>query len=99
MKPLWGLLSIALFIGAFYLGQAMQTAPGVTEWLGQVARNCRKIPNYAYEMAKPVFNQYHQEIPVNHLDVRRAELPETGAEIKALFDRISRFIGDSTKEK
>lgn len=62
-------------------------------------RKGRKIPNYAYEITKPVFDQYLQEIPINHLDMPREQLPETGAEMKALFDRISRFIGEGTKEE
>lgn len=59
-------------------------------------RKGRKIPNFAYEMVKPVFEQYYQEIPINHLDVPREELPETGAAMKDLFDRISRYIGEGT---
>ncbi len=57
-------------------------------------RQGRKIPNFALELAKPVFEQYRQEIPINHLDVPREQLPETGQAMKALFDRISRFIGE-----
>lgn len=57
-------------------------------------RQGRKIPNFAYELTKPVFEQYRQEIPINHLDVPREQLPETGQAMKALFDRISRFIGE-----
>ncbi len=60
-------------------------------------RKGRKIPNFAYEMVKPVFDQYYQEIPINHLDVPREELPETGAAMKDLFDRISRYIGEGTQ--
>ena len=55
-------------------------------------RKERKIPNYALEMVQPVFDQYRQEIPMNHLDMPRDELPETGQDMKALFDRISRFL-------
>lgn len=56
-------------------------------------RKGRKIPNFAYDIVKPVFDQYYQEIPINHLDVPREDLPETGAAMKDLFDRISRYIG------
>ena len=55
-------------------------------------REGRKIPNYAYEMVKPVFNQYFQEIPINHLEMDKSELPQTGQEMKALFDKESRFL-------
>lgn len=60
-------------------------------------RKGRKIPNFAYEMVKPVFDQYYQEIPINHLDMPREDLPETGAAMKDLFDRISRYIGEGTQ--
>lgn len=56
-------------------------------------RKGRRIPNFAYEMTRPVMEAYRQEIPINHLDVPRADLPETGQAMKALFDRISRYIG------
>jgi len=55
-------------------------------------RKNRKIPNYAYEMVKPVFEQYKQEIPINHLDLAKENLPQTGQEMKALFDQESRFL-------
>lgn len=58
-------------------------------------RKNRRIPNYAYEMVKPIFEQYKQEIPINHLDMPTEELPETGAAMKDLFDRISRYIGEN----
>lgn len=51
----------------------------------------RRIPNYAYEMTKPVLDQYVQEFPLNHLDVPRESLPETGAEMKELMESVSRF--------
>ena len=55
-------------------------------------REGRRIPNYALNMVKPVFSQYQQEIPINHLLVEREKLPETGAEMKTLFDRISLWV-------
>ena len=58
-------------------------------------RKNRRIPNYAYEMVRPIFEQYRQEIPINHLDMPTEELPETGVEMKELFDRISRYIGEN----
>lgn len=54
-------------------------------------RKNRKIPNYAYEMTKPVLDQYVQEFPLNHLDVPREDLPETGAAMKELMENVSRF--------
>lgn len=55
-------------------------------------REGRRIPNFAYDMVKPVFNQYQQEIPINHLDIPQEKLPETGAAMKDLFDRISVWV-------
>lgn len=54
-------------------------------------REGRKIPNYALEMTMPVLEQYVQEFPLNHLDVPREALPETGAEMKELMESVSRF--------
>ncbi|WP_350284567.1 carbon-nitrogen hydrolase family protein [uncultured Croceitalea sp.] len=54
-------------------------------------RKDRTIPNYALEMTKPVFNQYRQEIPINHLEMPTESLPKTGAEMKVLMDSISRY--------
>ncbi len=51
----------------------------------------RRIPNYAYEMTQPVLDQYVQEFPLNHLDVPRDQLPETGQAMKALMESVSRF--------
>jgi len=54
-------------------------------------RKDRTIPNFALEMTKPVFTQYRQEIPINHLDMKKEKLPTTGQEMKLLLDSISRF--------
>lgn len=54
-------------------------------------RKGRKIPNYAYEMTKPVLDQYVQEFPLNHLDMPREELPETGKAMKEMMEGVSRF--------
>ena len=55
-------------------------------------REGRRIPNYALDMTMPVLKQYQQEIPMNHLDLPREKLPETGEEMKSLFDKISRWV-------
>ncbi|MEP3890244.1 MAG: nitrilase-related carbon-nitrogen hydrolase [Hellea sp.] len=54
-------------------------------------RKNRKIPNFAYEMTRPVLDQYVQEFPINHLDIPSDELPNTGEEMKALMESVSRF--------
>ena len=57
-------------------------------------RKGRKIPNFALDMAMPILEQYVQEFPMNHLDIPRDSLPETGAEMKELMESISRFNND-----
>lgn len=49
-------------------------------------RKGRRIPNYALDMVQPVFQQYRQEFPLNHMDMPRSELPETGEEMKAMME-------------
>lgn len=61
-------------------------------------RKNRRIPAYALDMVKPVFDQYVAEIPINHLDMPNNELPETGVAMKELFDRISRYIGEGVTQ-
>jgi|TARA_B100001105_G_scaffold120147_1_gene96320 predicted amidohydrolase len=55
-------------------------------------RKNRTIPNYALEMVQEIFSQYQQEIPINHLDMPFDQLPQTGEEMKELFDEISRYL-------
>jgi predicted amidohydrolase len=55
-------------------------------------REGRRIPNYALDMVMPILQQYQQEIPINHMDLEREQLPETGKEMKSLFDKISRWV-------
>ena len=55
-------------------------------------RKNRTIPNYALEMVKEIFSQYQQEIPMNHLDMPIDQLPQTGEEMKELFDELSRYL-------
>lgn len=59
-------------------------------------RKGRRIPQYSLEITKPVFNEYTQEIPLNHLDLPPKELPEDGVSMKKLLDKISRWIGISS---
>ena len=54
-------------------------------------RKNRKIPNYAYNVTKPVLDQYVQEFPINHMDLPRDQLPETGQAMKAMMESVSRF--------
>ncbi len=54
-------------------------------------RKGRTIPRYPLEVVKPVFDQYRQEIPLNHLDLPPAQLPQTTKDMKDLLDRGSRW--------
>lgn len=55
-------------------------------------RRGRTIPRYPLEVVKPVFDQYVQEVPLNHLDLPPGELPETTGDMKELLDRESRWL-------
>ncbi len=59
-------------------------------------RKNRTIPNYAFEMVQEIFDQYQQEIPINHLDIPTDDLPQTGEEMKDLFDQISRYLNQGS---
>ncbi|MEM6893079.1 MAG: nitrilase-related carbon-nitrogen hydrolase [Bacteroidota bacterium] len=52
----------------------------------------RKIPSYSLDIVRPIFDQYQQEVPVNHLDLPKGELPQTGKEMKVMVDSISRYL-------
>ncbi len=54
-------------------------------------RRNRTIPSYALEMSMPVIEQYVQEHPLNHLDLPPAELPQSGEDMKALLNKVSRY--------
>jgi len=43
-------------------------------------------------MVQEIFSQYQQEIPMNHLDMPIDQLPQTGEEMKELFDELSRYL-------
>jgi predicted amidohydrolase len=55
-------------------------------------RKGRTIPRYPLEVVKPVFDQYRQEIPLNHLDLPPEQLPQTNKDMKELLDRSSRWL-------
>lgn len=54
-------------------------------------REDRNIPHYPMDVVRPVFEQYRQEFPLNHLDVPIDQLPDNGAEMKILMDKQSRW--------
>jgi predicted amidohydrolase len=59
-------------------------------------RRNRRIPRYPLEVVAPVFDQYRQELPLNHLDLPPGELPQTGEGMKKLLDRLSRWLNPAT---
>ncbi len=54
-------------------------------------RKGRKIPDYPVDVTRPVFEQYQQAFPLNHLDVPVDQLPDNGAQMKVLMDKASRW--------
>jgi hypothetical protein len=55
-------------------------------------RQGRTLPRYPLEVVQPVFEQYRQEVPLNHLDVPAGQLPQTNLEMKERLDRLSRWL-------
>lgn len=55
-------------------------------------RDGRRIPRYPLAVVAPVFEQYVDEIPLNHMDLPREELPEDRSAMKELLDRVSRWL-------
>ena len=61
-------------------------------------RSERRLPQYPLELTRSVFGQYVDEIPPNHLDLPKSELPADGKEMKVLIDKKSRWL-KQTKRK
>ena len=55
-------------------------------------RKNRKIPSYSLDIVQPIFKQYQQEVPINHMDLPKEKLPQTGKEMKVYVDSISRYL-------
>ena len=55
-------------------------------------REGRTIPRYPMEVVAPVFEQYRQETPLNHMDMPPEELPQTREAMQELLDRESRWL-------
>lgn len=52
----------------------------------------RTIPRYPMNVVRPIFDQFVDESPLNHLDIPDEELPQTGEEMKELIDNTSRWL-------
>ena len=61
-------------------------------------RRERRLPRYPLEVVAPVFEQYRQEIPLNHLDVPADELPQTREAMGELLDRSSRWLNSGEQD-
>ncbi len=55
-------------------------------------REGRTIPRFPLEVVAPVFEQYRQETPLNHMDIPPGELPQTREGMRELIDRNSRWL-------
>lgn len=79
--------------GAVLAREPSETEEGIISAEIPIAefRKNRRLPNYALALTQPVFTQYQEEIPLNHLDLPREQLPQTGEAMKGLLDKLSRF--------
>mgnify|MGYP001248885346 CR=1 FL=1 len=55
-------------------------------------REGRRLPRYPLDVVKPVFDQFEQEMPLNHLDIPADQLPQTRQDMKKLMDEKSRWL-------
>ena len=55
-------------------------------------RKNRRIPQYTTAFTQTVFEQYQPEIPMDHLDLPVADLPQNGKQMKQLLDGLSRWL-------
>lgn len=76
------------------LAEARGNVPAIIEAEIPIAehRRGRTIPRYPLEVVAPVFAQYVQEIPLNHMDLPPDELPETRETMGDHLNRISRWM-------
>ncbi|MDJ0711093.1 MAG: nitrilase-related carbon-nitrogen hydrolase [Woeseiaceae bacterium] len=52
----------------------------------------RRIPRYPVAVTRPVFEQFVDESPLDHLDLPPDQLPQTGEAMKELIDSTSRWL-------
>ncbi|MCH9695416.1 MAG: hypothetical protein K0U72_12970 [Gammaproteobacteria bacterium] len=55
-------------------------------------RKNRTIPRFPMAVVAPVFEQFQQESPLDHMDIPIGELPQTREAMKELIDRNSRWL-------
>lgn len=92
--PGFGGNSLIVAPGGKILAQQKGDAEAVIEAEIEIAklREGRRVPRYPLAVVKPVFDQFQQEMPLNHLDVPREELPQTRQDMKKLMDRKSKWL-------
>ncbi len=79
-------------------GEVLADAPGNVDAIIEAEipmaefREGRSIPRYPLEVVAPVYAQYVQEAPLNHMDMPYEEMPQTRSEMKDLLDRVSRWL-------
>ncbi len=79
-------------------GKVLDELPGNNEGIIEAVipiakfREGRRIPRYPTEVVAPVFEQYVDEIPLNHLDMPADELPQMRSDMKTLLDERSRWL-------
>ena len=61
-------------------------------------RKDRRIQRYPLEVVTPVFDQFVDEVPLNHLDLAPEDMPQTGEAMKALMDEQSRWLNPKGDE-
>ena len=78
------------------LAQASGNSEAVIEAEIPIAdfRAGRTIGRYPLEVLEPVFSQYRDEIPLNHLDLPPGQLPQTRSDMAELLDRESRWLNE-----
>ena len=62
-------------------------------------RDGRRIPRYPVEVVAPVFDQYQQEAPLNHLDIPPDQLPQTRKDMLDLLNENSRWLNSKERSE
>ena len=80
--------------GVVVLAEEPRNVEAIIEAEIPIAKLCEGclLPRYPTEMVQEIFGQFQQELPPNHLDMPPDQLPKTQEEMKALLDRVSRWL-------
>ena len=92
--PGFGGNSLIVAPGGRILAQEVGDQEAVIEAELNIAelREGRRLPRYPLDVVKPVFDQFEQEMPLNHLDIPRDQLPQTRQDMKKLMDEKSKWL-------